>query len=143
MRIMPRFVFLLSFFFFSSRRRHTISDRDWSSDVCSSDLHGGEILPVATLNLILIGSLELEHREFFGPALLNDLAGHGRFRGVVAHKDLLVAVNSQHFAKIELLPHFALHPLDADGVAGRDTILLSPGLDNGVHLSSQGPLSAL
>src|SRR2546421_59353 len=24
-------------FFFSSRRRHTRSDRDWSSDVCSSD----------------------------------------------------------------------------------------------------------
>src|SRR5699024_5784335 len=24
--------------FFSSRRRHTISKRDWSSDVCSSDL---------------------------------------------------------------------------------------------------------
>src|SRR5206468_4781197 len=27
-------------FFFSSRRRHTRSDRDWSSDVCSSDLKG-------------------------------------------------------------------------------------------------------
>src|SRR2546428_5542600 len=27
------------FFFFSSRRRHTRSDRDWSSDVCSSDLY--------------------------------------------------------------------------------------------------------
>src|SRR5207249_5688752 len=26
------------FFFFSSRRRHTRSKRDWSSDVCSSDL---------------------------------------------------------------------------------------------------------
>src|SRR5699024_2551504 len=26
------------YFFFSSRRRHTISKRDWSSDVCSSDL---------------------------------------------------------------------------------------------------------
>src|SRR5207249_5297607 len=25
-------------FLFSSRRRHTISKRDWSSDVCSSDL---------------------------------------------------------------------------------------------------------
>src|SRR5207249_9284428 len=25
-------------FFFSSRRRHTSSKRDWSSDVCSSDL---------------------------------------------------------------------------------------------------------
>src|SRR5699024_11604150 len=28
----------LSHFFFSSRRRHTRSKRDWSSDVCSSDL---------------------------------------------------------------------------------------------------------
>src|SRR6267378_2667178 len=29
---------MFSFFFFSSRRRHTRSLRDWSSDVCSSDL---------------------------------------------------------------------------------------------------------
>src|SRR5690606_40367532 len=29
---------LLIFFFFSSRRRHTRFSRDWSSDVCSSDL---------------------------------------------------------------------------------------------------------
>src|SRR5690606_40797492 len=28
----------LFFFFFSSRRRHTRFSRDWSSDVCSSDL---------------------------------------------------------------------------------------------------------
>src|SRR6266498_1804928 len=27
-------------FFFSSRRRHTRCGRDWSSDVCSSDLKG-------------------------------------------------------------------------------------------------------
>src|SRR6266513_3531632 len=27
-----------NYFFFSSRRRHTRSKRDWSSDVCSSDL---------------------------------------------------------------------------------------------------------
>src|SRR5688572_33016029 len=32
------FVFFF-FFFFSSRRRHTRFDCDWSSDVCSSDLH--------------------------------------------------------------------------------------------------------
>src|SRR6476620_12808380 len=35
------------FFFFSSRRRHTRYWRDWSSDVCSSDLAelgAGEIL---------------------------------------------------------------------------------------------------
>src|SRR5690625_7283481 len=30
---------VLCFFFFSSRRRHTRWPRDWSSDVCSSDLH--------------------------------------------------------------------------------------------------------
>src|SRR6266852_7205225 len=29
------------FFFFSSRRRHTSCYRDWSSDVCSSDLAPG------------------------------------------------------------------------------------------------------
>src|SRR5216683_6160031 len=32
-------------FFFSSRRRHTRSDRDWSSDVCSSDLDLDEAHP--------------------------------------------------------------------------------------------------
>src|SRR5215469_9667771 len=30
---------MVIFFFFSSRRRHTRSLRDWSSDVCSSDLN--------------------------------------------------------------------------------------------------------
>src|SRR2546422_3006524 len=30
--------FFSFFFFFSSRRRHTRCSRDWSSDVCSSDL---------------------------------------------------------------------------------------------------------
>src|SRR2546429_6993636 len=29
---------LIFWFFFSSRRRHTRCSRDWSSDVCSSDL---------------------------------------------------------------------------------------------------------
>src|SRR5204863_4223504 len=33
-----RYYSLSFFFFFSSRRRHTRSLRDWSSDVCSSDL---------------------------------------------------------------------------------------------------------
>src|SRR3989449_1499356 len=30
--------FICFYFFFSSRRRHTRCSRDWSSDVCSSDL---------------------------------------------------------------------------------------------------------
>src|SRR2546421_7973163 len=50
------------FFFFSSRRRHTRSDRDWSSDVCSSDLSAmkwltglGAIYLTAALARIVIG----------------------------------------------------------------------------------------
>src|SRR2546421_7022448 len=50
---------LCVFFFFSSRRRHTRSDRDWSSDVCSSDLlvpearFGGDV-PKAELALVQV-----------------------------------------------------------------------------------------
>src|SRR2546429_10009042 len=33
-------------FFFSSRRRHTRCSRDWSSDVCSSDLKAVAHIPV-------------------------------------------------------------------------------------------------
>src|SRR2546430_1291825 len=36
--VLPR---TTGYFFFSSRRRHTRFDCDWSSDVCSSDLHSG------------------------------------------------------------------------------------------------------
>src|SRR5699024_11872165 len=40
-------------FFFSSRRRHTRSKRDWSSDVCSSDLtHGHQVLQVFLRGLV-------------------------------------------------------------------------------------------
>src|SRR5687768_18065089 len=35
--------FSFFFFFFSSRRRHTRCSRDWSSDVCSSDLQDPEV----------------------------------------------------------------------------------------------------
>src|SRR2546429_6188898 len=42
-------------FFFSSRRRHTRCSRDWSSDVCSSDL----IYALISL-LILIGMMHIE-----------------------------------------------------------------------------------
>src|SRR2546427_5018028 len=36
------------FFFFSSRRRHTRFDCDWSSDVCSSDLGDDLVFRFAT-----------------------------------------------------------------------------------------------
>src|SRR5690349_3470268 len=45
-------------FFFSSRRRHTRSLRDWSSDVCSSDLPAelGEVAAVAALDVVDTGA---------------------------------------------------------------------------------------
>src|SRR5690606_40867786 len=44
--VVSRFV-LVFCFFFSSRRRHTRFSRDWSSDVCSSDLHAAGALFVS------------------------------------------------------------------------------------------------
>src|SRR2546430_12385789 len=47
------------FFFFSSRRRHTRFDCDWSSDVCSSDLEWKEVLGAVlgrALKLLAFGS---------------------------------------------------------------------------------------
>src|SRR5438105_10476448 len=53
-----------SIVFFSSRRRHTRSTRDWSSDVCSSDLeHVEKVVPDDFLDVlrpfdaILLGAL--------------------------------------------------------------------------------------
>src|SRR6266536_1593303 len=48
--------YLLLFFFFSSRRRHTRSTRDWSSDVCSSDLVRGKPLD-KTVDLLRIAQI--------------------------------------------------------------------------------------
>src|SRR6266480_5658123 len=42
------------FFFFSSRRRHTRLTCDWSSDVCSSDLHLGKEQPLRLLQTFLV-----------------------------------------------------------------------------------------
>src|SRR5699024_11913258 len=50
-----------SVFFFSSRRRHTRSKRDWSSDVCSSDLFSP---------LFYMGSIDLHRTSSFLRQLL-------------------------------------------------------------------------
>src|SRR2546426_6617719 len=45
-------------FFFSSRRRHTRLQGDWSSDVCSSDLYFRRVLPA-------IGRAVSKHRDAY------------------------------------------------------------------------------
>src|SRR2546421_8835007 len=54
-------------FFFSSRRRHTRSDRDWSSDVCSSDLV--QLVLSRDLARKVIADLKLGERAEFDPVL--------------------------------------------------------------------------
>src|SRR5206468_9660516 len=50
-------------FFFSSRRRHTRSDRDWSSDVCSSDL---DLRRVGVEDPVVVGLAVRRERLSYG-----------------------------------------------------------------------------
>src|SRR5690606_39954097 len=54
--------------FFSSRRRHTRFSRDWSSDVCSSDLFLKKILKYAVILFLIISiaSIVVNLERFFG-----------------------------------------------------------------------------
>src|SRR5699024_11303913 len=86
------------FFFFSSRRRHTRSKRDWSSDVCSSDLILGAFvvvlvgqimftLPGVTfLNLIEMAGRHNDTPNVFlqSPFTILLTQGAGTFGGIAA-----------------------------------------------------------
>src|SRR5256885_14559918 len=52
-------------FFFSSRRRHTRLQGDWSSDVCSSDLAYTLLCNHVPLNGYLIGAHDYEAHHVF------------------------------------------------------------------------------
>src|SRR2546430_11277656 len=58
------------FFFFSSRRRHTRFDCDWSSDVCSSDL-AASIVYMALENIVGAGSVQRRWMIAFGFGLVH------------------------------------------------------------------------
>src|SRR3989454_1688639 len=74
------------FFFFSSRRRHTRLQGDWSSDVCSSDLarqgkpvHSREIRtpPISSLRIASISSMTSASRSLTDGAWYSMLRGLG------------------------------------------------------------------
>src|SRR5699024_9225727 len=73
------------FFFFASRRRHTRSKRDWSSDVCSSDLaEGGQGLrdagegpDVLRVPLGVQGALRVGHPPGVGEVDVDGDLGQG------------------------------------------------------------------
>src|SRR3712207_9525918 len=76
--------FCLYFFFFSSRRRHTRYWRDWSSDVCSSDLTDEYNSPRSKYwqRILQTVALEKEHDE--ATVSLKDAAPLGKWRFGVA-----------------------------------------------------------
>src|SRR5256885_10686882 len=58
----------VSVFFFSSRRRHTRLQGDWSSDVCSSDLSAG---PASrAVHVLLCRWLAVAHRDTGGESFV-------------------------------------------------------------------------
>src|SRR5690554_5894072 len=88
----------LFFFFFSSRRRHTRCGRDWSSDVCSSDLGlcaaGWRKMPVNTdcLGPIALESLpEFNHVFVTTPHGLSDAQINARLFMARRHAELTLA----------------------------------------------------
>src|SRR4030043_434313 len=64
----------LLFFFFSSRRRHTRCSRDWSSDVCSSDLRWVSGVPI---KFIGIGEKVEALEPFYPDRLASRILGMG------------------------------------------------------------------
>src|SRR3989440_5213669 len=78
----------LAIFFFSSRRRHTRSDRDWSSDVCSSDLRHVEAAEEPALDHQCLTRLEAGERLEGGLETEQLIRAAGRLRdGVVEGGD--------------------------------------------------------
>src|SRR5699024_12060574 len=72
-------VCIVLFFFFSSRRRHTRSKRDWSSDVCSSDLAAGNttlwVLVLTTAGYVGVVALSRQFSPFLARRSCFALAG--------------------------------------------------------------------
>src|SRR5439155_11361183 len=70
-------------FFFSSRRRHTRWPRDWSSDVCSSDL-----------GKTFIGTLTGVDTETLSVCLTNAKSDAGDIHKVFLNGDTIVQISS-------------------------------------------------
>src|SRR5699024_11373836 len=74
----------LIFIFFSSRRRHTRSKRDWSSDVCSSDLKGVQI---AKEQIESYRAWKSPTVDLVGRAAYEKLDGSGRYGDAINKAD--------------------------------------------------------
>src|SRR2546429_1005198 len=104
---------LWCYFFFSSRRRHTRCSRDWSSDVCSSDLHKHRAFLVRTVEFVLI-DLEDEFGRWERPTgdevriiVKNPVDGQLDHAGWLTVRKQFVRLVHGHCAAVVLKARFA------------------------------------
>src|SRR5205809_5586996 len=120
------------FFFFSSRRRHTRCSRDWSSDVCSSDLPPAEgIVDAFEYDVSLTKAAhEIDHVFFIAAGTATSHAGelfanprwrrlHGGFR--VEGALLLLYLSAGALARLSAVPD-GLLVLSPDGFEPESSI---------------------
>src|SRR4249920_2329966 len=77
-------------FFFSSRRRHTRCGRDWSSDVCSSDL---PLTVVVIVFIAVIGAPFVEELFFRGLVMSGLVSRWGAAIGIISQAVLFGVVH--------------------------------------------------
>src|SRR5215813_10369846 len=92
-------------FFFSSRRRHTRCGRDWSSDVCSSDLAAGDLLAaehgLTSARWQVLGPIALAQRPLTVPQIarrmgLTRQSVHTTINRLVADGMVELTANADH-----------------------------------------------
>src|SRR5699024_2938297 len=91
--ILLKYISLL--FFFSSRRRHTRSKRDWSSDVCSSDLvtydNGNIFQHFGKTEFFKVYEIE-DNKVISSEVIGSNGTGHGALAGLLADQDVDVLI---------------------------------------------------
>ena len=103
-------------FFFSSRRRHTRLRRDWSSDVCSSDLVNASRMDM------------MPGTGFDGVNCGNHLVNCAR-GGIVNENDALAALESGQLSSVAL-DVFEIEP------AGDNSLLQHPNFHGTPHIGA-------
>src|SRR5690606_34143184 len=129
----PRQLLEALLFFFSSRRRHTRFSRDWSSDVCSSDLKAQARVDELAVALLKVPEDDLTACRQFIYAGLSLLpvypeAVRGDHRGTCSDPVFPEVIRGQSLDGEKLLcnllrcQYVALQVLDEPGIVYRDAL---------------------
>src|SRR5215471_21243805 len=112
------------FFFFSSRRRHTRSLRDWSSDVCSSDLVDPGMTPLKKFSIMSEDDYDAKRTEY-GDEFIALMGAEGikklleemdldveieKLRGDMTGSELKVKKNSKRLKVMEAFKKSGIKP---------------------------------